>query len=332
LEQTATAARQRVPSSPSSASSPAAAPLLSSTASSTYDHTVVAELHLQTTTVLNVNQLVNIILDSSSTNYTCWCDLMEQALQCYALLEHVTDDTSSTDPGWIQMDNVILNWISNSISVDLHQVVRECGCMTRHLWLTIENQFLSNREHRTLHLDAVFCTFVQGDLSVNEYCHKFKAMADALADLGVPVDDRILILNILWGLNQCFEHVGSIIRRYSPFLNFLKVRNDLLLEEFHMDSTGPPAAPTVLYTNIASPEAKPPFSMPSRPPHGGNGGIGGNRTKYHNKNCNSGNGGSHNGKNNTDGRGRGGSCSQTTIPTGSDGRTIAPWPTYDHPW
>jgi hypothetical protein len=152
--------------------------------------------------VLNVRQLVNIVLDSSSTNYACWCDLMEQALQRYALLEHVTDDAPSTDPSWIRMDNVVLNWISNSISVDLHQVVRERGCTTCHLWLAIENQFLGNREHRTLHLDAAFHTFVQGDLSVNEYCRKFKAMANSLADLGAPVDDRILILNILRGLNQ----------------------------------------------------------------------------------------------------------------------------------
>jgi hypothetical protein len=98
-----------------------------------------------------------------------------------------------------------------------------------HLWLTIENQFLGNREHRTLHLDAAFRPFVQGDLSVNQYCRKFKAMADGLADLSAPVDDRILVLNILRGLNQRFEHVGSIIRRYSPFLNFLKVQDDLLL-------------------------------------------------------------------------------------------------------
>jgi hypothetical protein len=53
-------------------------------------------------------------------------------------------------------------------------------------------------------------------------------MADGLADLGAPVDDRILILNILRELNQCFKHVSSIIRRYSPFLNFLKVWDDLL--------------------------------------------------------------------------------------------------------
>jgi hypothetical protein len=99
-------------------------PSLIPTASSTYEDTVIARLHLQAAIILNVRQLVNIVLDSS-TNYTCWRDLIEQALQCYALLEHVTDNAPSTDPGWIQIDNVVLNWINNSISVDLHQVVRE---------------------------------------------------------------------------------------------------------------------------------------------------------------------------------------------------------------
>jgi hypothetical protein len=126
--------------------------------------------------------------------------------------------------------------------------------------------------------------------------------------------------------------VGSIIRCYSPFLNFLKVRDDLLLEEIHIDNAGPPATPTALYTNVASPMAKPPSFTPSRPPNCGNDGAGGNRTKYHNKNRNSGHGGGHNGKNSTGGRGRGGSSGQTTAPLISDGRTNSPWPTYDHPW
>jgi hypothetical protein len=79
LEQMATATRQHVPSSPSSASSPVTAPPLVSTASSTYEDMVVAGLHLQAAAVLNICQLVNIILDSS-TNYACWSDLMEQSL------------------------------------------------------------------------------------------------------------------------------------------------------------------------------------------------------------------------------------------------------------
>jgi hypothetical protein len=81
---------------------------------------------------------------------------------------------------------------------------------------------------------------------VSEYCRKFKNMADALADLGSPVDDRILVLNILRDLNPRFEHL--IIRRYTPFPSFLKVRDDLILEELHMDSSGPPADATALYT------------------------------------------------------------------------------------
>jgi hypothetical protein len=110
---------------------------------------------------------------------------------------------------------------------------------------------------------------------VSEYCRKFKNMVDALADLGLPVDDRILVLNILRGMNPRFEHLGAIIRRYTPFLSFLKVRDDLILEEIDLDSSGPPADATTLYTCSAPAPARPPApssALPSRPPS--NGGTG----------------------------------------------------------
>jgi hypothetical protein len=154
-------------------------------------------------------------------------------------------------------------------------------------------------------------------------------MADGLADLDSPVEDQILILNILQGLNQRFEHVGSIIRHNSPFLNFLKVRDDLLLEEIHMDSTNPSATPTALYTNATPPTARPPSFMPSRPPSGSNNGNSGHRNKNNNKNRN---GGGNNGRNRNGCGGRNSSSGQTTIPTTSDGRTGTPWLTYSHPW
>jgi hypothetical protein len=242
LEKATVAARQLVPGLLSSA--PHTSP-----ATSSYEETVVAGLHLHAVAVLNVRSLMNIVLDSSSTPYARWRDLMMMVLERYALLDHVDSDIApSTDPGWRWMDSVVLNWISNSITPELHQVVRELGATARHLWLAIENQFLGNREQRTLHLDAAFRIFVQGNLTVSEYCHKFKNMADALANLGSPVDDRILVLNILHGLNPRFEHLGAIIRRYTPFPSFLKVRDDLILEELHQDSSGPPADATALYS------------------------------------------------------------------------------------
>jgi hypothetical protein len=80
LEQTATTACQHVSSSSSSSSSPATSSQLVPTTSLTYDDTVVTGLHLQAAAVLNVRQLVNIILNSSSTNYANWHDLKKQAL------------------------------------------------------------------------------------------------------------------------------------------------------------------------------------------------------------------------------------------------------------
>jgi hypothetical protein len=256
LEKATVAARQLVPGSSSSTTH-------TSSAASSYEETVVADLHLQAAAVLNVRSLVNIVLDSSSTTYASWRDLM-MMVERYALLDHVDSDVAlSTDPGWRRMDSVVLNWISNSITPELHQVVRERGATARHLWLAIENQFLGNREQRTLHLDAAFRNFVQGDLSVSEYCRKFKNMADALADLRSPVDDRILVLNILRGLNPRFEHLGAIIWRYTPFPSFLKVRDDLILEELHLDSSGSPADATTLYTCPAPAAAR----LPAPTPH-----------------------------------------------------------------
>jgi hypothetical protein len=294
-----------------------------SPSSSSYEETVVAGLHLQAAAVLNVRSLVNIVLDSTSTAYASWRDLMMMVLERYALLDHVDSDVaSSTDPGWRRMDNVVLNWISNSITPELHQVVREHGATARHLWLAIENQFLGTREQRTLHLDAAFRNFVQGDLTVSEYCRKFKNMADALADLRSPVDDQILVLNILRGLNPRFKHLSAIIRRYTPFPSFLKVRDDLILEELHLDSSGPPADATVLYTCIAPAATKPPApapAPPSRPPSND-----GTDKKGKNK------------KNADDGGGRGGNSDNTTptplAPFGIDAKVPASWPTYVNPW
>jgi hypothetical protein len=205
------------------------------------------------------------------------------------------------------------------------------AAVQRHLWLANENQFLSNRE-RTLHLDVAFRNFVQGDLLVSEYCRKFKTMADGLADLDSPVEDRILVLNILQGLNQRFEHVGSIIRHYSPFSNFLKFGTTYYWRRSTLDSIDRWVAPTVLYTNAAPPAVRPASSMPSRPPSGGNSGNSGNRNKNNSKNCNSGHGGGNNDRNSNGSGGRNSSSGQTTLPTASDGRTGTPWPTYGHPW
>jgi hypothetical protein len=94
LEKAAVAARQLVPGSSSS-------PNHTPPSSSSYEETVIAGLHLQSAVVLNVRSLVNIVLDSSSTTYASWRDLMMMVLERYTL-DHVNSDVaSSTDPVYL---------------------------------------------------------------------------------------------------------------------------------------------------------------------------------------------------------------------------------------
>jgi len=46
-------------------------------------------------------------------------------------------------PSWLRLDSIVLSWILGTISLDLHDLVRNtlnaCG-----IWLALEGQFLGN--------------------------------------------------------------------------------------------------------------------------------------------------------------------------------------------
>lgn len=80
-------------------------------------------------------------------------------------------------------------------------------------------------------LDIEFRTFVQGNVSISDYCSRLKNMADALGDLGEVVPERTLVLAVLRSLNERFSHMAIFLKRQKPLPSFAEVRNDLQLEE-----------------------------------------------------------------------------------------------------
>jgi hypothetical protein len=134
------------------------------------------------------------------------------------------------------MDCVVKSWILDSLTDDLAEIVSSQGATARDAWLAVESQFLGNRETRAIQLETKFHNFVQGDLSVIEYCRRLKKMTNDLTALGEVVTDRTLILNVLRGLNKRFTHVGALLRHTRPFPTFLEVKDDLSLEELTLGS------------------------------------------------------------------------------------------------
>ena len=136
------------------------------------------------------------------------------------------DTLAPNFPNWARMDCVVKSWITGSISTNLTETVMERDATARDVWLAQETQFLGNRETRALHLDVQFTNFIQSDLSITDYCRRFKTMAVSLAALGEPVTDRMLVLNIIRGLNDRYSNIVRHLHRGRPF-SLLK---DILFE------------------------------------------------------------------------------------------------------
>jgi len=111
------------------------------------------------------------------------------------------DDPAPFFPDWQRMDCVVKSWIFGTITDDLAASISARDSTARVAWLAVESQFLNNKETRALLLEVKFRNFVQGDLSIAEYCKEMKRMADMLEDLGETVTDRTLVLNVIRGLN-----------------------------------------------------------------------------------------------------------------------------------
>jgi hypothetical protein len=186
---------------------------------------------------------------------------------------------------------------SRTLTDDIGEIISARGSTARHAWLVVESQFLGNHEARFIQLETRFHNFVQGDLSITEYCRKLKKMADDLTALGEVMTDCTLVLNVICGLNERFNHIGTLLRRTKPFPTFLEAREDLILEELTMEDHK--EAPVAALAASTTPNAAPaPFGSRS-------GGTGGSNRAPNNHRSKHGDGGK--GQGNSSG-GSGGSC------------------------
>jgi hypothetical protein len=165
------------------------------------DADLIAALHAQAAGLHNIRALVSVVLDPASSHYPRWRGQVLLTLRRFVLDDHVLVDHDAPPPhSWCLMDNVVLSWLHGTITVELQDIIRDQADTARQAWLALEDQFLGNRDARALHLDAQFHLFSQGDLTVGEYCRQMKGLTDSLRDLGEPVTDRTLVLNLLRGL------------------------------------------------------------------------------------------------------------------------------------
>lgn len=184
--------------------------------------------------VTNIKTHIPLVLDLDVFNYDAWRELFHMHCLTCDLLGHVDGTSLPTDDDdlqWKKRDGLVKLWIYGTLAPPLFKSTFKAGGSARDVWLRIENQFRNNKESRAIQLDNDLRTKEIGDQSIREYAQGLKSIADLLENVDAAVPDKTLVMYLLNGLNEKYDHIINVIKHQKPFPSFEEARNMLELEE-----------------------------------------------------------------------------------------------------
>lgn len=264
--------------------------------------TTVSPIH-PALTVSNITNFIKVTLDIEKIQYNTWSELFKIHAEAYDVLDHIippspTDPTSSpslkeTNPAlWKHLDAIVLQWIYGTISTDLLHTILERNSTAQLAWDCLFDIFFDNKNSRALYLEQEFSKISMEQFSdASSYCQHIKSLFDQLANVGAPVSNERMVLQLVSGLSEAYDTVGSQIRHSDTLPPFYKARSMVVLEETACAKRT--AVTTANSTFLAAQEDNNSGNSPSHRP---------NRNNNSNNGSRGGRGGSGN---NHGGRGRG---------------------------
>ncbi|XP_003555007.2 uncharacterized protein [Glycine max] len=291
--------------------------------------------------VSNIRNHVSIILEMENVQYSTWAELFKIHARSTKVLDHIippandTGTVPSTEEErelWSTLDATVLSWIYATISSDLLHTIIEPDSTTMEAWDRLRDIFQDNQHSRAVALEQEFsATSMENFPNVSSYCQCLKSLADQLKNIGAPVSDSRLVLQLVGGLTQPYRGVGTLIRQSNPLPPFYKARSILTLEEAGMAKEAATES-AMIASSINDGSPQPTKSGHSKGKNGAQHSGGGRRNNGGGRK----NAGSGGGQNSTSGKGGGwgqssGGHGETTPPQWQQQQPF-PWGWYNPTW
>ncbi|KAL9237217.1 hypothetical protein vseg_011796 [Gypsophila vaccaria] len=218
--------------------------------------------------VSNIKNYVPIILEIENVHYASWAELFLNTTRAFDVIDNIApskDATPTKDDGWDRLDAIVKQWIYSTISIDLLHTILESGATAQQTWDRLKDIFNDNQNSRAVTLEQQFSAIHMDNYpSVSAYCQALKMVADQLSNVGSPVPETRLVLQLVTHLSEGYDSVATIIQQSDPLPSFYKARSMLTMEESRRAKLHSRVADTALVA--AASNTKPPYSSP----HGGN--------------------------------------------------------------
>jgi hypothetical protein len=205
--------------------------------------------------VSNIKNHIPIVLEMEKDQYGTWAELFRIHARSHRVLHHIvpsndktppTDTSSAEYEQWTTLDSTVLQWIYSTISTDLLTTILEPDSTAMEAWNRLADIFQDNQNARAVALEQEFSNIRMEDFpNVSAYCQRLKMLSDQLRNVGSPVNNHRLVLQLISGLPEAYRSVATLIRQSNPLPAFYQARSMLTLEEAgmaKMTSTGSHAA------------------------------------------------------------------------------------------
>ncbi|GKC90825.1 hybrid signal transduction histidine kinase M [Tanacetum coccineum] len=184
--------------------------------------------------ITNIKTYTPLVLDLNELNYDSWSELFTLYCNSFGVL-NIIEGTSSANKRateeWGKLDSLVKLWIFGTISKPLLQRVLKKNVSAHDVWKSLKAVFHDNKTARAMQLDTELRTIKLGSLSITEYCNKISRIADLLANIDSPVDEKNHVTYAINGLPDKYEGVAGIIRHRDTPPTFAQAQSMLLLEE-----------------------------------------------------------------------------------------------------
>ncbi|KAM7482579.1 hypothetical protein LguiB_007162 [Lonicera macranthoides] len=191
--------------------------------------------------VSNVKSLIPVTLEMENIQYATWAELFKIHCRSHRVIDHIippekgkekvptTDDEKDL---WLTLDATVLQWIYSTISSDLLQTIMEPDSTAMEAWNRLRDIFQDNKNSRAVTLEQEFSTTDMADFpNASAYCQRLKLLSDQLKNVGSPVTNNRLVLQMVAGLTDAYSGIATLIRQKDPLPPFYQARSMLILEE-----------------------------------------------------------------------------------------------------
>ncbi|XP_006591641.1 uncharacterized protein [Glycine max] len=191
--------------------------------------------------ISNIRNHISITLEIENVQYSTWAEFFKINARSHKVLHHIISPANGKEKVhafedekelWSTLDATVLSWLYATISNDLLHTIIEPDAPAMDAWNRLRDIFQDNRHSRVVTLEAEFSnTKMENFPNASAYCQHLKSHVDQLKNVGAPVSESRLVIQLVSGLTSAYRGVGTLIRQSAHLPPFYLVRSMLTLEE-----------------------------------------------------------------------------------------------------